>query len=491
MSTWFPYKVFIRSAKTTISLSVISFVGFYLIVYPYDQESSNIWEPLDGNATVPTLDLPSTSTLLKTTQEVKRPFIPIDPHQDFWQTTVLNKQKIHVYSAFLDQRLASQAIIRINVVAPFKTKSLRIPAPLCLLERRNGSLITTNLVITQLKEHFSLPYCSYFFDCKLNHEPILHDLVRVALTSEGQPLSMEGLAPLKIFTSPEYSVEIKEQMVMCVKPFHYNWDRALWLVEFMEMYKLLGVSHFVFYNHTVGSNVDKVLRKYTESHEATVLRWNLPLKSQKEIRTEAIFTALNDCNLRAVNRFQYAVVLDVDEFIFPRKKEVFTLQRMIQDEIIRSQINRFGSFVTKNAFFYLYWENDTTTLSKFSDDPTTSLDHPYLLTQAKTRRTSTLKKHGYRSKYICLPHKATLLGNHNVWTHISGFSQVNIPDSVALSHHYRICEFGGFDCMKAPSVIDQTAHKWAPDLFPALKNTCQLIFGSQGCPIAPPLGSPY
>lgn len=277
-------------------------------------------------------------------------------------------------------------------------------------------------MMTQLKEHFSLPYGSFFFDCKLTRESRPHDFVRVALTKENGPLSMEGLAPLKIITSPEYSDEIKDQMVMCVKPFHYNWDRALWLVEFMEMYKLLGVSHFIFYNHTVGPNVDRVLRKYVDTHEATILQWNLPLTTQKEIRTEAIFTALNDCNLRAVNRFQYAVVLDVDEFIFPRQKEIFTLQSMIQKQIIRSPNDKFGSFVTKNAFFYLYWENDTTTLSKYGDDLQSPQEYPYLVTQAKTRRISTLKKHGYRSKYICLPHKATLLGNHNVWTHISGRS---------------------------------------------------------------------
>ncbi len=29
----------------------------------------------------------------------------------------------------------------------------------------------------------------------------------------------------------------------------------------------------------------------------------MPLKTQKEIRTEAMFAALNDCNLRAINKW--------------------------------------------------------------------------------------------------------------------------------------------------------------------------------------------
>ncbi len=66
--------------------------------------------------------------------------------------------------------------------------------------------------------------------------------------------------------------------------------------------QLLGASHFVFYNHTMGPDVRTVLMHYVSHGEATILRWNLPVASKKEIRTEGIFTALNDCNLRLVNR---------------------------------------------------------------------------------------------------------------------------------------------------------------------------------------------
>ena len=46
------------------------------------------------------------------------------------------------------------------------------------------------------------------------------------------------------------------KMAACIKPFHYNWNRALWLIEFIEFHKILGVSHFVFYNHTLGPAVE-------------------------------------------------------------------------------------------------------------------------------------------------------------------------------------------------------------------------------------------
>ena len=85
--------------------------------------------------------------------------------------------------------------------------------------------------------------------------------------------------------------------------------------------------------HQVGPDVEKVLRHYVQLGAATVLPWQLPLKSQvkvqideaprlnirevnltalkseAKVRTEAQFTALNDCNLRLVRVAKYAVMV--------------------------------------------------------------------------------------------------------------------------------------------------------------------------------------
>jgi Glycosyltransferase family 92 len=31
-----------------------------------------------------------------------------------------------------------------------------------------------------------------------------------------------------------------DRLAVCVKPLHFHYNRALWLVEFIELYKLLG-----------------------------------------------------------------------------------------------------------------------------------------------------------------------------------------------------------------------------------------------------------
>ena len=75
---------------------------------------------------------------------------------------------------------------------------------------------------------------------------------------------------------------------------------------------------------------------------------------------------------------------------------------------------------------------------------------------------------------------------------ISGYKQIKISQEEGLSHHYRICEYGGYDCLKKSSVNDSTALKWGSKLIGRVDKTCQEIFGEgKSCPEAPPLGSPW
>ena len=73
----------------------------------------------------------------------------------------------------------------------------------------------------------------------------------------------------------------------------------------------------------------------------------------------------------------------------------------------------------------------------------------------------------------------------------TGKRQLRVNETLGLSHHYRICEFGGFSCIKKESVDDRRAQHWASRLVPAVSEDCRKIFGEKGCPEAPPLGSPY
>ncbi len=39
-----------------------------------------------------------------------------------------------------------------------------------------------------------------------------------------------------------------------------------------------------------------------------------------------------------------------------------------------------------------------------------------------------------------------------------------MPVSVGFLHHYRVCEFGGDDCVRTDSKVDRTAYRYKEDL---------------------------
>lgn len=72
------------------------------------------------------------------------------------------------------------------------------------------------------------------------------------------------------------------------------------------------------------------LHSNASTARATVdmLPWDLKMRSQKDIRTEGLFAALNDCLYRNMYRYQYVALIDLDEFIIPRHND--TLLEMIK-----------------------------------------------------------------------------------------------------------------------------------------------------------------
>ena len=327
--------------------------------------------------------------------------------------------------------------------------------------------------IRQNKEHWNLPYSSYYFNCMLRGT---FSPVKVALLQEAAPNNATSW--LQVQVPPEVKVSGgEERMGVCVKPMYKQYNKAVSLIEFISLYHLLGATHFIFYNHSVGAEVETVLQYYIRNFNktkisVTVLPWSLPLESQTKIRTEAMFTSLNDCNFRMLNRVKYCAMVDLDEYLIPHLHDNLT---DLLDYLNKPTV---ASFNFQNSFFYLYWENNTD-LEKFVDADT---NLPYLVTMFKTTRLTRIQRHGSRSKYVVKPENVVEVGNHNIWLYRLGKRQIKVNESLGLSHHYRVCEFGGSGCIKRESVSDTRAHHWARKLITQVDRNCRNIFDEEtGC----------
>ena len=194
---------------------------------------------------------------------------------------------MHVYSAYYDDRKRSQAkegsspVIRINVLAP-KSFNVKNKKTGCLVKLKEGVAYIVRIQVIKLLEHFNMLWSSYYANCKLT-EPITK-----ALTFDNQTKSANNkidkdniesvvlinqdmeyhntngrynfsytlLGELKVHkygmsnqsnqNLGKHLVPDQNVLAICVKPVYLHWNRAIWLVEFFEMYLVLGRSKYIF-----------------------------------------------------------------------------------------------------------------------------------------------------------------------------------------------------------------------------------------------------
>ncbi|XP_063975703.1 uncharacterized protein LOC135161763 [Diachasmimorpha longicaudata] len=400
-----------------------------------------------------------------------------------WLPVTNTRYKFFVYSAYFDDRNGGNPTSKhtlkslkspgsIRIIGATKTRSPeRVWCRLWYRRPPNASNVTLSVTVAAktkvIRENWNLKYSACFVICPLpkeapngvDLEKPIPEAVSIVARLRASPTNR-----ILVQNRPEDRPIDREPLGVCVKPLHYDYNRVLQLVEFIELHRLLGASHITLYNDTVGSEAGCALQYYKSLGIVNILPWHhLDMISQREIRTENLFAALNDCLYRSMYKYEFVALLDLDEFVIPRHND--TIVDLLSWMSNRINTKTSGAFSFQNAFFYLQWP----------DDPwvTSSKTQPEagLITLRKTRRRSKLHPHKQRSKYICKPRDVVEAGNHFVWEFLTGRGTLNVPADAAILHHYRVCEFGGDDCIKTPSVIDRTTYKYREKLSEVVDKT--------------------
>ena len=103
---------------------------------------------------------------------------------------------------------------------------------------------------------------------------------------------------------------------VCVPPLYGAMTPAT-LVQFIELSRLLGAQHFVFYVSTVSEPLRRVLEAYEADGLVTTIVWDLPAVVAQSVWYNGQLLAANDCLYRTSHAFHYVAFNDVDEFIVP------------------------------------------------------------------------------------------------------------------------------------------------------------------------------
>ncbi|XP_060079822.1 glycosyltransferase family 92 protein F13G3.3-like [Ylistrum balloti] len=282
---------------------------------------------------------------------------------------------------------------------------------------------TSEASVLRINEHHGKRYAAAYFTCN----------VPFNLKPAGVSLTTKRCENPSNFLPIQYPEDQKWLFTVCVTPLNFRYSKAYELVEMIEMNRILGADHFVFYNYSTHVNVDRVLQYYIDKGLVEVVQWHLPMKVDvwpkvkghtTEIHYFGQLGALNDCLYRNRYRSKFLVYQDLDEFIFPYKHSNW-------NDMIESLAPR-NVYMFRNTFFRKDW-NDTE--EQFpGKDLAKKFKSTILL---KTMREAKIFGLRQRSKYILNPRKVDTVGIHNVWKERSGSSLLNVPPDVALIHHYR------------------------------------------------------
>ena len=238
----------------------------------------------------------------------------------------------------------------------------------------------------------------------------------------GSPNNMIPVSNVKDTGSRKYNFTV------CVSPM-FRSIRGNQMVEFIEVNRVFGADHFVFYNSSADTSSSELYFEYYAARSVLSLHpWTIPKRAQKRIHYFAQLAAINDCVYRNMFVSKYVVIVDLDEFIVPLKAQSWLdLIRSIDQG--RSKCYRFQC-----VYFRTVWESDTA----FRDN--SILKQYNITTLVKTLRETVTLPHWFRSKTIVVPEAVKVAGIHYVqnFTHANEgvTAATNVTASEAIMFHY-------------------------------------------------------
>ncbi|OWA50805.1 hypothetical protein BV898_15312 [Hypsibius exemplaris] len=247
----------------------------------------------------------------------------------------------------------------------------------------------------------------------------------------------------------------------------YNENQAA-VVEFIEYYRLMGVSKFFWNGMEIGERTMEVLRYYEKKGIMQLSNWILPFNqtSGKSVHYHGQVAMRYDCILKTAAHYDYTVISDLDEY-FATSLQPPTFASIVHNGSSDCATVR-SAFMEPTANY-----NDTF-------EPQSGL--PMLRTSRITNRSSEVPFYGQRSKYICrmrtVPAGMSMI--HFAMSHKNDGTGKNIavndyaPSEETILLHFRRQEEAEGDFATVP---DERAADLAPQLRERVTQTWKEIFG--------------
>jgi hypothetical protein len=227
--------------------------------------------------------------------------------------------------------------------------------------------------------------------------------------------------------------EHKGKFFVCSRPLYgtFSKETIRYLVEWVEMHKLLGIDVIYIYNSslTLTPEVEQFFNFYKEEGTMFMKDYISPLHNKinkSDIETEFIYSvysdpaALNDCFFEHMNMYEYMIVVDTDEIIIPVKHDDYFA---LFDELFLNGTSK--SYYGKASSIYNTWA--------FFLDDFNSMDSISKVTSYRKYAPVPLA----RGKSFTSTKYCSYAGQHACAIESSIHREVKTPYDLVKTHHFR------------------------------------------------------
>ena len=322
-----------------------------------------------------------------------------------------------VFSAYLDIRenhyYGERGVVALAVQKSEQTLY-------CFLTDKSGHTMCLEDPVRKVimkKAHRLYKYQHYFYICNLPSSAILPKFV-----SFSSNISCQETSPPIPVTQVHNVTNSSKEFGVCIESPLFSIEDAQFIIQIIEMNRILGAEWFTFYIQSASQAVMRVLEDYSREGVVDVVMSTIPNISVHYYGQQVL---IQDCGYRNMYKVRYMIYTDLDELIVPQKHQNWSQMIM---EIDRKSI---GGFQVRHVARSQEGSYDKLTVCNSSKE----IEMPRYMTFTGQSAPFPI---GRKSKFIIKPHTLAKVEIHSPGELLKGYSTYYVPSEIALLYHFRL-----------------------------------------------------
>ena len=330
--------------------------------------------------------------------------------------------EMFVFSAYLDARenyyygkrgVVALAVQNIGVIDH--------PSLYCLLTDDSGHTICLEDPISKvlLNNKPGFKYLQYFYICNL---PLNSSAVTPKFVSFSFNIScLQPSPPIPVTLIQNTRSSIKGFGV-CIQSPLFQMSSVEFIVQSIELNRILGAEWFTFYIHDASQAVMRVLEDYTKEGVVNVVRSTIP---NIDVHYYGQSALIQDCGYRNMHKVRHLFYTDLDEIIVPQYHQNWS------EMITAIDSTSIGGFHVRHVALLGKLAPKMLKICNSSKE----IEIPRFMTFTERSLPYSLPR---RAKYIIKPEAFAVIQTHTPGRLLKGYSTYSVPSEIALLYHYHL-----------------------------------------------------